>query len=418
MSERQIDKYALDGISRRRSMHQLVGTAAALAGLPLLNSIAANQSANAGAVTAKVSAADANSNPPGKTSWPSFRATPDQRGISRSQLSQNPVSIWEFASKDGWIGAAAIAGDFVYAPALEGKLYCLDRRTGKVRWEYRSIDEPDPKKFAPGFKATPLVTGDAIYIGDEDGILHALDRNTGKRLWKFATDAEIAGCVAAYNDQLLLASHDSFLYCLSVKGEEVWKFQTNDRVNCSPAIADHFTFLAGCDEHLRVIDLSTGQEFKDVELGAFLIASPAIVQDVLYVGTHTGEVVAMNWRTGEFIWRYKSDREMPYHASAAVTDDLVIVGSHDKRLHAIDRHSGKQRWLFATKARIESSAAVVDQRVFFGSGDGNIYGLSLTDGSEVWKFNSGKPFNAGIAIGESCLIVGEDAQNGKLRCFA
>ena len=353
-----------------------------------------------------------------RTSWPSFRGTPDQRGIAGCTLSPDPKSVWEFASKDGWIGAVAIFDNRVYAPALEGKLYCLDLRDGSVIWEYRSIDEPDPKKFAPGFKATPLVTADAVYAGDEDGVLHALDRSSGKRLWKFTTDAEIAGCVAQYENQLLLASHDSFLYCLSLDGQEVWKFQTNDRVNCSPAVADHFTFLAGCDEHLRVIDVKTGQEYKDVELGAFLIASPAIVDDTLYVGTHTGEVVAMNWRTGEFIWRYTSDRDMPYHASAAVTDDLVVVGSHDKRLHAIDRKTGKQKWLFATRARIECSAAIVDQRVFFGSGDGNLYGVSLTDGSEVWKFNAGKPINAGIAIGEGRLVVGEDTTKGKLRCFA
>ncbi len=356
--------------------------------------------------------------PTARTSWPSFRGTPDQRGVAGSSLSPNPQKVWEFASKDGWIGAVAIVGNRVYAPALEGKLYCLDLQDGRVIWEYRSIEEPDPKKFAPGFKATPLVTANAVYAGDEDGVLHALDRDTGKRLWKFTTDAEIAGCVAEYENQLLLASHDSFLYCLSPDGQEVWKFQTNDRVNCSPAVADHFTFLAGCDEHLRVIDVKTGQEYKDVELGAFLIASPAIVDDTLYVGTHTGEVVAMNWRTGEFVWRYASDRDMPFHASAAVTEDLVVVGSHDKRLHAIDRKSGKQKWLFATKARIESSAAIVDQRVFFGSGDGNLYGVSLTDGSELWKFNAGKPINAGIAIGEGRLVVGEDTTKGKLRCFA
>ena len=109
---------------------------------------------------------------------------------------------------------------------------------------------------------------------------------------------------------------------------------------------------------------------------------------------------------------------MPFHASAAVTDELVLVGGHDKAMHAIDRLSGKRRWHFATRARIESSAASVGDRVFFGSGDGNIYGLKLTDGSEVWKFNAGKPVNAGIAIGEGCMVIGEDSQNGRLRCFA
>ena len=355
---------------------------------------------------------------PRASSWASFRATPDQRGISRSTLADQPTLKWELASPDGWVAAVAIVGEFVYAPALAGNLHCLDLKTGKEIWNYRSIEDPDPKKFAPGFKAAPLVTATMIYIGDEDGVLHAIDRTSGKKVWVFASDAEIAGCVAQYEDKLLLASHDSYLYCLNPDGTEVWKFQTNDRINCSPAIEGSFTFLAGCDEHLRVIDLQTGKEFRDMPLESFLIASPAVVGDLLYVGTHTGEIVCVDWRKGEFVWRYAGPRKMPFHASPVVTDELVIVGGHDKNVHAVDRKTGDAKWTFATRSRIECSAAVVEKRLFVGSGDGNLYGIDLQTGNEVWKYNAGRPISAGIAIGEGHLVVGEDQQNGRLLCFA
>ncbi len=355
--------------------------------------------------------------PPTESSWASFRATPDQRGVAKSILAEKPVLKWEFASPDGWVACVAIVGDHVYAPALSGYLHCLNLKTGAEIWKYRSIEDADPKKFAPGFKAAPLVTDSTIYIGDEDGVLHAIDRTTGLKKWVFASDAEISGCVAPFGENLLLASHDSFLYCLTKEGTEVWKFQTNDRINCSPGIADTYTFLAGCDEHLRVIDLNTGKEFRDMPLESFLIASPAVVGDLLYVGTHTGMVVCVDWRKGEFVWRYEGPRKMPFHASAAVTDDLVIVGGHDKHVHAIDRLTGKVRWTFQTQARIESSGAVVDRRFFVGSGDKNLYGISLDSGEEVWKFNAGRGISAGIAIGEGHLIAGEDQQNGRLLCF-
>jgi outer membrane protein assembly factor BamB len=153
-------------------------------------------------------------------------------------------------------------------------------------------------------------------------------------------------------------------------------------------------------------------------LESFLIASPAIVGDLLYVGTHTGMIVCVDWRKGEFVWRYEGPRKMPFHASAAVTDDLVLVGGHDKHLHAVDRATGAAKWTFATRAKIESSGTVVDRRIFFGSNDGNLYGVSLDTGAEVWKFNAGKGISAGVAIGEDCLVVGEDQQNGRLLCFA
>ena len=351
------------------------------------------------------------------TAWPSFRRTPDLRGIATTVLAADPQLLWEFRSKDGWVGVCAIVDDHVYAPALEGFLYCLDRRTGTVIWKYRSIDSPDEDEFAPGFKAAPLVTSEAVYAGDEDGILHVVDRKSGERRWQFTTEAEIAGGVAIWKDRLIVASHDSWLYCLSLDGDEVWKFQTNDRINCSPAIADHYTFVAGCDSQLRVIDLEQGEEVLGVEMGDYLIASPAVVDDVLYVGSHGGEVSAVNWKDGTAVWSYSGRRQLSIRASAVATDDLILVGSHDKLMHAIDRRTGVPRWTFPTRARIESSAAVVDSRVFFGSGDGNIYGLSVADGSQQWKFNAGHAISAGIAIGEECLVVGEDDVNGRLLCF-
>ena len=351
-------------------------------------------------------------------SWSSFRGSPDQRGLAKGTLAQSPALRWEFPSPDGWVAGVAIADGHVYAPALAGFLHCLDLKTGAELWKYRSIEDPDPKKFAPGFKAAPLVTEDTVYVGDEDGVLHALDRTTGKKRWVFTTGSEIAGCVARYQDKLLLASHDSFLYCLDLMGQEVWKFQTNDRINCSPAIADRFTFLAGCDEHLRVIDLENGKEFRDMPLESFLIASPALVGDLLYVGTHTGLIVCVDWRKGEFLWKYEAPRKMPFHASAVVSDNLVIAGGHDKQVHAVERSTGKGVWTFPTRAKIESSGVLIDQRFFVGSGDGNLYGIDVKSGQEVWKYNAGRDITAGIAIGEGSLVVGEDQQNGRLLCFA
>jgi outer membrane protein assembly factor BamB len=150
-----------------------------------------------------------------------------------------------------------------------------------------------------------------------------------------------------------------------MEGEKLWAFQTQDRINCSPAIADHFTFVAGCDSQLRVIDIQNGTETLAVDMNDYLIASPAVVDDLLYVGSHGGVVSALNWKTGRMEWRYEGKRQMSIRASAVATEDLILVGSHDKVMHAIDRQTGKARWTFPTKARIECSAAVVDSRVFF-----------------------------------------------------
>ncbi len=367
-------------------------------------------------------AASARSTSDTKGSWTSFRNGPLQRGIATTTLPDKLKLRWEIKSKDGWVATVAIAGGRVYAPALEGFVYCFDLKTGREIWKYRSIDSDDEEEFAAGFKAAPLVTSDTVYVGDEDGFVHAIDRKTGKKRWVFETLGEIAGGATLVGENILVPSHDANLYCLTPKGKLAWKFETLDRVNCAPALVENSTFVAGCDQHLRVIDIVKGEETLDVELGSYLIASPAVHGDVLYVGSHAGEVIAMNWKTGKDVWRYRGQRDLEIHASAAVTDDLVLVGSHDKLLHAIDRKTGKGRWTFKTRGRISSSPAVVGDRVFFGSDDGSIYGISLGNdktkpGTQVFKFTTGKDVVAGPAIGEGCLVVGSADRNGRLYCF-
>lgn len=357
--------------------------------------------------------------PPTATSWVSFRNGHAQRGIAGSPLPARLELLWKRKTVHGVVATAAIVGNHVYVPTLNGFLRCLDRKTGKEIWSYRSVDNPDPDAFAPGMVSAPTVSSDTVYVGDEEGLLHAVDRATGKKRWVFKTDAKIPGGAQVVGEQVIFGSHDSFLYCVTAaEGKLVWKFQTMDRINCAPAIAGDYTFVAGCDEHLRVINIQTRKQKADIPLNSYLIASPAVLGPMLYVGTYKGEVIALNWQTDQIVWRYKNPRqEQPFHASAAVTEKYVIVGGHDKRLHCLDRKRGTLLWAFPTRAQINSSAVVVGNRVFFGSDDRRVYSVRISDGKLLWKYNIGTAVTAGPAVGENCLVVSGGDAGGFIYCF-
>jgi len=356
---------------------------------------------------------------PTKTSWVSFRNGHAQLGIAGSDLPEKLDVLWKRKTVHGVVATAAIVGDHVYVPTLNGYLLCLDRRSGREIWSYRSNDEADPNAFAPGMVSAPTVSAETVYVGDEDGVLHAVDRATGKPRWTVKTGGKIPGGAQVVGKHVLFGSHDSFLYCVTAQeGNIVWKFQTMDRINCAPAIVEGYTFVAGCDEHLRVIDIKTKKQKADVPLNSYLIASPAVWGDMLYVGTYKGEVVALNWKTEQMEWRYKDPvRDQPFHASAAVTEESVVVGGHDKRLHCIDRKTGKLVWSATTQAQINSSPVIVGKRVFVGSDDRNVYSVRLSDGKVLWKYNIGSAVTAGPAVGEKCLVVSGGDADGYIYCF-
>jgi outer membrane protein assembly factor BamB len=355
---------------------------------------------------------------PDRTSWASFRYGPQQRGVAGSSLPRKLELLWSVETEFGVTGTAAIVGDHVYVPTIDGYLLCLNKQDGTLIWKYRSIESEDPDDFAPGFKASPLVTEKLVLVGDEDGMFHAIHRSTGKNAWYFRSDAEIAGGANLYKDKVIFGSHDAFLYCVNMDGSLEWKFETLDRVNCAPAIADGHTFISGCDEHLRVISIEKGTQQADVPLDSFLIASPAVWENMLYVGTYASEVVALDWKETKFKWRYKDEnKDFPYHSSAALTENYVILGGKDKQLHCLDRKTGDSIWTFKTRAAVDSSPAIVDNRVFFGSADGKLYGLDVNTGKEIFSFTAGRDVTAGPAIGEDVLVVGSEGNRGKIFCF-
>ncbi|NOX53537.1 MAG: PQQ-binding-like beta-propeller repeat protein [Planctomycetes bacterium] len=333
--------------------------------------------------------------PPRRTSWASFRNGNRQLGIAHCPLPEKLELLWKVPAPDGVVSAGAIVGDDVYVGTLGGELLCLDRRSGRVIWKYVSLPKTDPNTFAPGFLASPTVTADAVFLGDEDGVYHAIRRQDGRRLWTFSTDAEIISSTAVVGDHVIFGSYDSNLYCLDARsGSLVWKYTTEDRINGTPAVAESFAFVTGCDNNLRLIDITSGQQRYAMSLGTFLIASPAVLGDTLYVGTYAAEVLAVNWKTQEIVWRYRDPtRDFPYHSSAAVTNKYVVLGGRDKQVHCIDRKTGQRVWVFRTRGRVDSSPAIVDQRVFVGSYDRNLYCLRLSDGKLLWKFNAGRPIS-------------------------
>lgn len=356
--------------------------------------------------------------PPGPESWPSFRNGLLQTGVATTKLPEKLELLWTYKAgdKDAMIkSTAAIVGEHVYVGSLNGELLCLELHTGKRLWSYRSGNAVGANAFIPGFKTAPAVSADTVYIGDEEGGLHAVDRATGKGRWKFEAGAEIANGVNLFDTFVLFGSHDNNLYCLKSDGTKAWSYATEGQVYCSPAVVGNSTFVAGCDGHLRVIDVRTGDQQADLPLEIQLTGSPAVIGDMLYVGTHGGEVLAIDWKAPRKVWTYKSD--LPFHSSAAVTEKYVVVGGEDRRLHCLDRETGKEVWTFTTKAKIESSPVIVGDRVFFGSNDGNLYGVMLEDAKEVFRFKDGRDFTASPAIGEGHLVIGSESRTGNVYCF-
>ncbi|MFQ5496155.1 MAG: PQQ-binding-like beta-propeller repeat protein [Phycisphaerae bacterium] len=345
---------------------------------------------------------------PGRQNWPMFRGGPQLTGVVRGKLGKRLKVLWRFEAADAFLSSAAIVDGAVYVGCDDGFLYALNLSDGKLRWKYETKEL---------IHSSPTVLRGVVYIGDDLGILHAVDAATGRRRWTFEAGDQIISSVNHHGDRLLFGSYDGLIYCLSAgDGKLIWKFETQGRVHGTPGIASGNVLAAGCDEYLHVLRLSDGTAVTKVSMGSVSGASAAVAGSRVFVGTYSGSVLGIDWKSGRKVWSFHDpQREFPYLSSAAVTDKLVIIGGRDKRLHALDAGTGKQRWLFETQGRVESSPVVVGKRVFFGSLDGNLYAVDLETGRQVWRFEAGSPISASPAVADGRLVVG--TEDGVLYCF-
>ncbi|MDE0469364.1 MAG: PQQ-binding-like beta-propeller repeat protein [Candidatus Poribacteria bacterium] len=350
--------------------------------------------------------------------WTSFRGNPQLTGVADSQLPENPQLLWTFQAGDMIESTAAVVNGTVYIGALDGIFYALDAQTGEKQWTYQTNSS---------IKASAAIHNGVAYFGDGEGVFHAVDINTHEMKWQFRTEGEIISSANFAGDRVLFGSYDGFLYCLNREnGELIWKFETEGYVHGTPGVwtkidsdsgnAENFVIVTGCDSYLRVINIDDGMQTQQVELGAYVGASAAILQDRVYCGTYGTEILSVALDTGEIKWRYRHPkRRFPFFASAALTEDSVIIGGRDKMVHALSPETGESLWTYTAKSRIESSAVIVDTRVFLGTTRGLIIGLDIKTGELVWEFATGSSIVASPSVSNGKIYIG--TEDGILYCF-
>jgi len=144
------------------------------------------------------------------------------------------------------------------------------------------------------------------------------------------------------------------------------------------------------------------------EAGESIESSAAIVGGTVFVGSHKGELVALNLENGSVYWKYSTGSPIG-ESSPAYSGGVVYVGDLGGVLHAVNAPDGKRLWTAKTGNEIKSSPVVSGDRVLIGSYDEHLYCLSTRNGAVLWKFKTNGPVHSTPSIsGGMAFIAGCD----------
>ena len=191
----------------------------------------------------------------------------------------------------------------------------------------------------------------------------------------------------------------------------VWKFKTAGRVISTPAVVGDVVYVGSTDGSLYAVNRADGTQRWKFDSEGPIASSPAVGDGLVYVASLDGKVYAVDATTGARRWSFATGGERRFTApgihgamprtemmpdpfdvflsSPTVAGGTVYIGSGDQHVYALDAASGAVQWSFATGDVVHASPAVADAVVYIGSWDRNLYALDAATGRERWRYTTG-----------------------------
>lgn len=197
----------------------------------------------------------------------------------------------------------------------------------------------------------------------------------------------------------------------------------------SPAVSDNLVYVGGYNGIVSAFAFDRDEPRwvypRQGSISGNIVGGLAVAHGKVYFGSTEGKVYALDAAEGYKQWEFENTGKI--WSTPAVDGDMLFIGSFDKKLYAIDTTTGKEKWQFATEGAIVSTPVIYNNTVYIGSFDRYLYALDATDGSPKWKFPAeswfwAKPVVNGNIIYAASLdgkVYALDVANGdKLAEFA
>ncbi|MFF3941047.1 outer membrane protein assembly factor BamB family protein [Streptomyces phaeofaciens] len=207
-------------------------------------------------------------------------------------------------------------------------------------------------------------------------------------------------------------------------GVERWRFATGGLVYASPIVADGVVYIGSDTDSLYALETETGVRRWRFTTRADVSSEPAVAGGTVYVGSEDSNLYAVDAGTGEQRWTFLTGKSRS--SSATVADGVVYVGGggdvtirlgggsndyEDGYLYAVDAVTGKQRWKFTTNSRVEESPTAADGLVYACALSGTVYAVDAGTGKQRWKFVTRGLLSSAAAVVDGVVYVSSEDSN-------
>jgi outer membrane protein assembly factor BamB/predicted phosphodiesterase len=248
-------------------------------------------------------------------------------------LDANTGSLrWNIATSGPVLGAAAIDNGTAYIGASDSTMRAIDVKSGQIKWTYRGVR---------GYIETkPLVTSDRIIFGAWDNTLYCLDKNDGKEMWRWTGGltrmhfSPAAVWPVAANGKVFIVDPQRAMTAIDINnGKTIWRtFQSKVRESIGIS-RDGKDIFAKTMEDSLVCYAALGDNPTELwasNLGFGYEHAPSMPLEcygMVFGGTATGLIYAVNAKNGNVIWKHKIDNSLINTVLPLSAQEVLVTSS-------------------------------------------------------------------------------------------
>jgi outer membrane protein assembly factor BamB len=332
----------------------------------------------------------------------------------------------------------------------EWRVYCLDKKTGAVRWQQATLKAvPKIKRHLKATHANSTLATDGerliAFFGSEG--LYAYDMK-GKLLWKkdlgvldagWFTDPsyqwETGSSPIIHNDVVVVQADvqkGSFIAAFNaLDGRELWRTARNEVPTWGTPTVHHVNgreqLIVNGWHHIGAYDFKTGKEIWKLKGGGDIpIPTPVVHEGLIYITnahgpmapvyaireTATGDITptAGAMSTKDIAWSYVNNGG--YMSTPIVYCGLVYIVKYNGGLTVYDAKTGERTFQQRLAAGAFTSSPVAsDGKLYFPSEEGHVLVVKAGPTFELLADNDmGESILASPAISEGSLLIRTQSQ--------
>ena len=244
----------------------------------------------------------------------------------------------------------------------------------------------------------PVVAYGRLYVGNQAGRFFALNGENGRTSWQHRFGRCIASSPTVGKGVVYQGLRGGYpcargghagatgeMVAMSAgSGHIRWRFATG-AIESSPALVGNLLYFGTWSRRVYALNVKTARPRWTSAVNSEVHGAPAVAGGSVYVTTTAGSLYAFDRMTGRLRWQ-RSDGTEAFYAGPTVAKGRVYAANTNGTVYAYSARTGGLLWARRVGTYVYTNPAVVHGRVFVGTYSGSFLALDARTGSVRWSY--------------------------------